>query len=69
MLQWAMLDSNKSLKHREIGELAVSRSINVTILEDSPPIDADLRSIIEAWPNLPDTVKADIVRVIRSGVA
>ncbi len=30
-----------------------------------PTIDADLTAIIEAWPDLPDAVKADIVTLIQ----
>ena len=28
--------------------------------------DPDLRAVVEAWPNLPDTVKAGILAMIRT---
>jgi hypothetical protein len=30
---------------------------------DKPPADHQLTSLIEAWPNLPDSVRAEILRL------
>ena len=35
---------------------------------ENAPIDPDLQSIIERWPELPDAVKADIVAMVRAEV-
>jgi hypothetical protein len=36
-----------------------------------PPViaDADLRSIVDAWPTLPDALKAGIVAMVRAAMA
>ena len=34
--------------------------------KDSDPIDADLAALIDAWPTLPQSIKAGILAVIRA---
>jgi hypothetical protein len=36
------------------------------LLVDSAENDADLQAIIEAWPSLPDDVKAGIMAIVRA---
>ena len=31
------------------------------------PLDADLAAVVDAWPALPDAIKAGILAMIRSG--
>ncbi|MDC0934640.1 hypothetical protein OAS39_00025 [Pirellulales bacterium] len=57
---------NQPTETGEISESAAARSKNVAILEGSAPIDPDLAAVIDAWPELPEAVRADIVAMVRS---
>ena len=36
------------------------------VLPDFGPLDADLRRVIEAWPDLPQSAKAGIVAMVKA---
>lgn len=61
-----MRDSNNPSESRGKRESATARSKNVAILEDSLAIDPDLAAVIDAWPDLPDAVRAGIVAMVRA---
>ena len=45
---------------------AATTSSTASKTDESPPSDADLRRIVEAWPMLSDALRAGIVAIVRS---
>ena len=51
-----------NLRHAAPSSAAKSGAVGV----DSPAVDAELRAVIDAWPALPEAVKADILATIKA---
>ena len=43
-----------------------SAALGAAVSAENAPIDPELRSIIERWPDLPDAVKAGILAMVRA---
>ena len=63
-----MRDSNYPHNAREKNENHQARSKNVAILENSYPADVDLQLIVDAWSDLPESVQACIMAIIKAEV-
>jgi hypothetical protein len=42
------------------------RAKSSAVEPETPPIDPDLRAIIEQWPDLPEAVKANILAMVQA---
>ena len=40
-------------------------ALGAAVVHDNAPIDPDLQSIIERWPDLPDATKAEILAMVQ----
>ena len=63
-VEWAMRDSNGAMNRREKRKSPTARSKNVAILADLPVVDDELAEIIRCWPELSDSVRADIIALV-----
>ncbi len=69
--RWSRWDSNRGgvnpLKNNDCGDSARGRAAEAgAVAADSPPLDPDLARLIEAWPYLPEPVRAGIVGIVRA---
>ena len=64
-----MATTGFELPHRNAGKTAIPDQTGTkcgALGAHSVPIDTDLQAVIEAWPDLPKSTKADMIAMVRA---
>jgi hypothetical protein len=61
------MDSSNPLLANDLSDSArVSAAAGAAIADNSAPIDPRLAVVVEAWPKLPESVRAAVLRLVKA---